>query len=70
MFESTRVIGKLQYTKARELFEATAAHRRVRGPVHYIHKYVDMSSQPIYSAKGESYTADTADTGATRRNLT
>ena len=52
MFESTRIIGKLQYTKAKELFDARDLHRKIRGPVHYIHRYIDMRNQPIYNDKG------------------
>lgn len=42
MFESTRIIGEKQYEKARELFDN--ANTKLRGPVNYVHQFVDMSN--------------------------
>ncbi|XP_054707374.1 putative neutral ceramidase C [Uloborus diversus] len=42
MFESTWIIGRRQYDTAMALFES--ATERLRGPVLFIHQYIDMSN--------------------------
>ena len=51
MFESTKIIGQMQYAKAKMLFDT--AKIRLNGPVRYIHKFVDMSQIQIYNSKGD-----------------
>lgn len=51
MFESTQIIGQMQYAKAKILFDT--AKIRLNGPVKYIHKFVDMSQAQIYNDKGD-----------------
>lgn len=51
MFESTQIIGQMQYAKAKILFDT--AKVRLNGPVKYYHKFVDMSKISIYNGKGE-----------------
>ncbi|XP_035233266.1 neutral ceramidase B-like [Stegodyphus dumicola] len=45
MFDSTRIIGKKQYEKAVELFDA--ADKPVTGPVSFAHQFVDMSRATV-----------------------
>lgn len=51
MFESTQIIGQMQYAKAKLLFDE--AKIRLNGPVKYVHKFVDMSQLQIYNDKKE-----------------
>lgn len=45
----------MQYDKAKELMDSTSLHRKVSGPINYIHQYIDFSNQPIYNGKGQAY---------------
>lgn len=70
MFESTKIIGELQYQKARELFNA--ANEEITGPVAYVHQNVNMTNaefkfengttfQTCIAALGYSFAAGTTD---------
>lgn len=50
MFESTQIVGQMQYAKAKLLFDT--AKIRLNGPVRYVHRFVDMSQVQIYNDKG------------------
>ncbi|XP_013402701.1 neutral ceramidase isoform X2 [Lingula anatina] len=70
MYESTKIIGKKQYEKAKELFDG--ANTLLTGPVDYRHQFVDMSNQKVQidathyattcpPAMGYSFAAGTTD---------
>lgn len=52
MFDSTRIIGEKQYTKARELFDT--AKKTIEGPVSYIHQHVDMSDVTVVLSNNQT----------------
>ncbi|XP_019620213.1 PREDICTED: neutral ceramidase-like isoform X2 [Branchiostoma belcheri] len=71
MFDSTRIIGHKQYSKAKELYNADA-QEKLSGPVQFALQFVDMSDVTVqinssYSAKtckpamGYSFAAGTTD---------
>ncbi|GIY94893.1 neutral ceramidase [Caerostris extrusa] len=45
MFESTKIIGQMQYEKSLDLFKS--AFSLVSGPIGFAHQYMDMSSQTV-----------------------
>jgi len=45
MFESTKIIGFRQYSKAKELFDNAVT--RLSGPIKYIHQTVNMSNVAV-----------------------
>lgn len=53
-FESTRIIGERQFTKAVELFES--ASEQLKGKVRYQHKYIDFSKLSVQFSSQESVT--------------
>ena len=70
MFESTKIIGDLQYQKARELFNS--ANEEITGEIEYIHQNVNMTEglfeyengttfQTCIAALGYSFAAGTTD---------
>lgn len=70
MFESTKIIGRRQYDKAKELF--ANAKEKISGGLHYIYQNIHMSKQTVqlengYSVKtcpaalGHSFAAGTTD---------
>ena len=50
MFESTQIIGRKQYNKAKQLFDS--ATEELVGPVDYRLKYVDMTNVKVTLANG------------------
>ena len=50
MFESTQIIGRKQYNKAKQLFDS--ATEELEGPVDYRLKYVDMTDVDVTLANG------------------
>ena len=50
MFESTQIIGRKQYNKAKQLFDS--ATEELVGPVNYRLKYVDMTDLDVTLANG------------------
>lgn len=54
MFESTKIIAYKQYYKARQLFlnEDQRELMQLRGPVRFVHEYIDMTKQtvPLYKS--------------------
>ncbi|OWF56536.1 Synaptogyrin-2 [Mizuhopecten yessoensis] len=70
MFESTKIIGNNQYTKAMELYHAATI--KLSGPVDFRHSYVDMTNVEVQlnsttkvktckTAMGYSFAAGTTD---------
>lgn len=52
MFESTKIIGEMQFTKALELFNS--AVDSITGDVQFIHQHIDMSSVIVNNDNGET----------------
>ena len=50
MFESTQIIGRKQYNKAKQLFDS--ATEELVGPIDYRLKYVDMTDLDVTLANG------------------
>jgi neutral ceramidase len=52
MFESTKIIGANQFTKAHELYDNASS--LLSGPVDFRHAYIDMSALTVTLANGEN----------------
>ncbi|XP_076452014.1 neutral ceramidase B-like [Babylonia areolata] len=72
MFDSTKIIGRNQFTKALELFSSTYPNMKLSGPVGFRHSYVDMTNVEVQlntttkvktckPAMGYSFAAGTTD---------
>ncbi len=55
MFESTKIIGQLQYQKAKELFESTSG-QLVKGDVRLIYENINMTDRVVTLANGTKVT--------------
>lgn len=62
MFESTKIIGQLQYEKAKELFESRG--EVVKGEVRLIYENINMTDRVVRLANGTKVTTCTAALGA------
>merc|ERR1711970_636516 len=52
MFESTKIIAKRQYRVARKLLLEPVSQTMLKGPVQFIHQWVDMSKSEVTLANG------------------
>lgn len=71
MFESTKIIAHKQYYKARELFMDDDNQIQLRGPVKFVHEYIDMTKQvmPAYRSAIElSRRASSSPSSRSRRS--
>lgn len=56
MFESTLIIGKMQFDSAYDLYHAVTAEDKLKGPVDYRHTFTEMQNltvDPAFTATGE-----------------
>lgn len=58
MFESTKIIGQRQFDKARQLFES--AQLQIKGPIGFVHQYVNMTNVVLQTNKGPVTTCKAA----------
>jgi len=52
MFESTKIIAERQYRVANELLQQPPSQTMLKGPVQFIHQWVDMSKSEVTLANG------------------
>ena len=52
MFESTKIIAKRQFDMAKQLFNDRQNFVEVRGPVRFMHQFIDMSKYEMTQEDG------------------
>lgn len=62
MFESTKIIGQLQYEKAKELFESKG--EAIKGQVRLIYENINMTDRVVTLANGSKVNTCSAALGA------